>query len=102
MFSLVSRGEPANSAAIQPRFRTIFVLILLRSASVMSGKARHRLKSAVFRSFGRRKKKDKREMKPKRRGPLGGGNDPIACRIVHAAANSSHSLITVHDGTSIA
>src|SRR6202171_1505561 len=57
MFCFEYFGTRANSAAIQPRLRVIFRIRSARWVSVQSGNARRRLKSAVLRNFGDRRKR---------------------------------------------
>src|SRR5690348_9898573 len=101
MFAFVSPGKRANSAAIHPRLRTILRIAFLRCSSFHSGKARRRLNSAVFFSFGLRKKRRPAMDAAK---PLASGlrNAPIVLSTSQTVAYSSHSLMVFRDGRTLA
>src|SRR5271168_5225795 len=101
MFSFVSRGNRANSAAIQPKLRTILRVASLRCASVHSGKASRRLNSAVFRSLGTNTNRTAVTVAAKLRATAR-GSAPIVFKIIQTAAYSSHSLIVFGGSHSVA
>src|SRR5580704_2278250 len=92
IFSFVRRGIRANSAAIQPRLRTILRVTSLRCASVQPGKASRRLNSAVFRNFGC-KKKSKLVTEAAKLRATPRGSAPSVFKISQTGAYSSHSFI---------
>src|SRR5579859_112479 len=84
----------ANSAAMRPRLRTILRIVSLPCASVHSGNAKRRLRSAVLRNFGRARKSSSTT-------PVASavaarrGSAPTVLSTIRAAAYASQSFISV-------
>lgn len=98
MFSLVSSGKCANSAAIHPRLRVIARIVSLRFSSVQSGNASRRFVIAVRRSRGKHRSSTRAIAAATARA-TGLGKIPRNFRIVHTATYSHHSRIARHSGT---
>src|SRR5450755_1286606 len=91
IFSLVYFGRRANSAAIQPRLRTILRVISRRRFSPHSGKASFRLNSEILRSLGSRAKQIRATPEAMVRA-RGRGSAPRIFTTVTAAAYWSQSF----------
>src|SRR6267378_8121808 len=85
----------ANSAAIQPRLRTMPRIVLLRCAAVHRGKASFKLNSAVLRSFGVSAKSTRASITARARA-AGRGKAFVNFSRLHTTAYPSHSLIVGH------
>src|ERR1700746_741570 len=85
----------ANSAAIQPRLRTMPRVVAARCVSVHSGNASLKLNSAVLRSFGVTANKIRATATANARANRR-GNAPVILRTIHTTANANHSFIAGH------
>jgi hypothetical protein len=92
MLTFEYRGNRANSAAIQPRLRTIARITALRRPSSQSGKASRKLNSAVRCNFGNASY-IAAAIKAARPRAMPRGIAPSAFKITQTAAYSSHSFI---------
>src|SRR5712692_243321 len=92
IFSFEYFGNRANSAAIQPKFRSIPRKTALRCASLHSGNAIRTFTSAILLNPGSSAEKIRTTPAAKLLA-IGRGNTPSPLRMTHTAAYSIHSFI---------
>src|SRR6266851_141679 len=85
----------ANSAAIQPRLRTMPRIVAARCVLVHSGNASFKLNSAVLRSLGVTANNIRATVTANTRANRR-GNAPVSFRTIHTPAYASHSVIAGH------